>query len=88
MEAEMQKELQMIKIRNARVEADKAWETSKARRGILAGMTYVLAVILFIIINAPSPFLTALVPAVAYLLSTLTLPFLKEWWMNRVYRKR
>jgi len=84
----MQKELQMIKIRNARVEADKAWETSRARRMLLAFATYVLAVILFTIINAPSPFLTALVPAVAYLLSTLSLPFFKDWWLNSIYRKR
>ena len=84
----MQKELQMIKIRNARVEADKAWETSSARRATIAVMTYILAVVLFIMLNAPNPFLTALVPAVAYLLSTLSLPFFKDWWVNSIYRKR
>ncbi|MFA6036305.1 MAG: hypothetical protein WC759_05095 [Candidatus Micrarchaeia archaeon] len=88
MDAEMQKELQMIKIRNARVEADKAWETSSARRATIAVMTYILAVVLFIMLNAPNPFLTALVPAVAYLLSTLSLPFFKDWWVNSIYRKR
>jgi hypothetical protein len=87
MDDEMRTQLAAIKIRNARVEADKAWETSSARRASIAVMTYVLAVILFIIMSAPNPFLTALVPAVAYLLSTLTLPFLKDWWVNSVYRK-
>ncbi len=88
MDEDLRNALAAIKIRNARVEADKAWETSKTRRGVLAAMTYILAVILFIIINAPNPFLTALVPAAAYLLSTLTLPFLKDWWVNSIYRKR
>jgi len=87
MDAETRKELQAIKQRNLRVEADKAWETSKTRRALVALTTYILAAILFIMLNAPNPFLTALVPAVAYLLSTLSMPFLKDWWLERIYRK-
>jgi hypothetical protein len=69
------------------VEADKAWETSKTRRALIAITTYFLAVLLFILINAPNPWLTALVPAAAYALSTLTLPFVKDWWVKRIYKK-
>ena len=86
-EAELSKELEAIKKRNARVEADKAWELSKTRRALVAITTYLLAVIIFILINAPSPWLTALVPAAAYALSTLTLPFVKDWWVERIYRR-
>lgn len=69
--------------RNARVEADKAWETSWTRRLTIAAITYVLASALLVWIRAPQPFLAALVPTAGYLLSTLTLPFAKSWWLKR-----
>ncbi|MBD3398022.1 hypothetical protein GF412_02505 [Candidatus Micrarchaeota archaeon] len=77
-----------IKKRNARVEADKAWETSKTRRGIIAVSTYLIVVFFLILINAPNPWMNALVPAGAYVLSTLTLPFVKEWWVSNSYKKK
>src|SRR3989338_6182748 len=56
---------------------------SLTRRGFIALLTYAGAY-LFIRINAfPSPELQALIPAGAYILSTLTLPPLKKWWMDR-----
>ena len=79
--------LQEIKKRNARVEADKAWETSKTRRGIIAVFTYLIVVLFLVLIDAPNPWMTALVPAGAYLLSTLTLPFVKKWWVANSYKK-
>jgi len=76
-------QLQAILARNRRVESDKAWERSLTRRGFIALLTYAGAY-LFIRINAfPSPELQALIPAGAYILSTLTLPPLKKWWMDR-----
>ncbi len=78
------RDIEKIKARNARVEADKAWETSWTRRLIIATITYILASALLIWIRAPQPFLAALVPTLGYLLSTLSLTFAKEWWlMNR-----
>ncbi|MCP4647378.1 MAG: hypothetical protein GY852_06535 [bacterium] len=76
-----------IKDRNARVEADKAWETSKTRRGIIAVFTYLVVVLFLVSIDAPNPWMTALVPAGAYVLSTLTLPFIKNWWATNSYKK-
>ncbi|NYZ74652.1 hypothetical protein H0O03_00080 [Candidatus Micrarchaeota archaeon] len=73
--------------RNARVEADKAWETSKTRRALIAGATYLVVVLFLHLINAPNPWLNALVPACAYILSTLTLPFVKKWWLEKGYKK-
>lgn len=79
--------LSEIQARNARVEADKAWETSFTRRLILALAIYALAAFMLFSIDAPEPWLNALVPALAYLLSTLTLPFLKQYWLENFYRK-
>jgi len=80
-------EIQKLKERNARVEIDKAWETSKIRRGILAIATYVVVGIFLSSINAPNPWINALIPAGAYIVQTLTLPVLKNWWARRFYGK-
>ncbi|MBI2445035.1 hypothetical protein HYV43_01470 [Candidatus Micrarchaeota archaeon] len=78
----IRKEIEKIHARNARVEADKAWEISWTRRLLIATITYILATALLVWIRAPQPFLAAWVPTVGYLLSTLTLPFAKQWWLK------
>lgn len=83
----VKKEIELIKERNRRVEADKAWETSRTRRVIVALMTYAVIVVFLLMIGAPNPLLIALVPTIGYVLSTLTLPFFKKWWEKSVYRK-
>jgi hypothetical protein len=80
-------EIESIKERNRRVETDKAWETSKTRRIIVALMTYVIILIFLLLIGAPYPFLNAIVPTAGFVLSTLTLPFFKKWWINNFYKK-
>ena len=70
------------------MEADKAWETSFTRRGLLALFTYLAIGIYFSAIGVPNPWLNAIVPAVAFMLSTLTLPFFKSIWLERFYRGR
>jgi hypothetical protein len=79
-------ELESIKERNRRVEADKAWELSKLRRALLAIMTYLVIVVFLISIGAPNPLLNAFVPTVGFILSTLTLPFVKKLWLERFYK--
>lgn len=86
--ASIEARLVAIEKRNARVEADKAWETSFARRGLLALFTYLAIGIYFSAIGVPNPWLNAIVPAVAFMLSTLTLPFFKRMWMERFYRNK
>ncbi len=78
----MDSELQQIQERNKRVELDKAWETSSIRRGIIAALTYIIASIWLIQIGSEQPFKNALVPLGGYLLSTLSLPIIKRWWME------
>ncbi|MBI5046499.1 hypothetical protein HZC07_02085 [Candidatus Micrarchaeota archaeon] len=74
--------INQINERNVRVEADKAWERSLTRRVIIAVGTYFISVFVLFSINSPTPFLTALVPSIGYILSTLTLPFLKAVWLG------
>lgn len=78
---EIESELNKIKERNKNVELDKAWETSYTRRLILVLFTYLAIGIYLWIIKIPAPWLNAIVPAVAFMLSTLTLPFFKKIWI-------
>ena len=79
----LKEEIEKIKARNKRVEADKAWETSSIRSIFIGGSVYILAVLLMIITGTINPFLNAFIPSVAYLLSTLTYTILKNWWLKR-----
>lgn len=76
-------EIEKIKARNKRVEADKAWETSRTRNIFIAISTYLLISIFMILLRDPHPFLNALVASVGYLLSTATYDFLKKRWLKR-----
>jgi len=83
----IKKEIEIIKQRNKRVEADKAWETSLARKIIIAVLTYIVIVVFFYFAGLPKPFTNSIVPTLAFILSTLTLPFFKKLWLDYVYRK-
>ena len=81
------KEISAIKERNARVEADKAWETSKARKIVIAVLTYLVIVLFFFAAGLPNPLVNALVPTVGFMLSTLSLPWFKRAWIKKIYKK-
>lgn len=83
---ELQKEIDEITLRNKRVEADKAWETSWSRKMIISILTYVVIVVFFFTANLPEPFMNAVVPSVAFILSTLTVPFFKELWIKKTHK--
>lgn len=84
---EMEERVRKIEERNERVEADKAWETSYARRGLLVLFTYLAVGFYLQAIEIPYAWLNAIVPAVAFMLSTLTLPFFKRLWLKYICKK-
>ena len=77
---ELKNEINKLKERNARVELDKAWETSCSRKLLIVVLTYFVIVIFFFIANLGNPFINAIVPTLGYFLSTLTVPFFKNWY--------
>ena len=79
--------IEKIHERNQRVELDKAWETSFTRRAIIAILTYVTLVIFLLLINAPNPYVNALVPTLGFILSTMGLSVFKGWWAKNLYIK-
>jgi hypothetical protein len=79
----LQEEIAEIQARNERVEKDKAWETSWFRKILIAILTYGVIVIFFFFAELPEPFINAIVPAVAFLLSTMSVSVFKKWWLER-----
>lgn len=75
--------LEAIEERNARVEADKAWERSGFRIGLIALITYCIAAIFLLSVQLSYPFLNALVPTIGYLLSMQSIPAIKQWWLRK-----
>lgn len=77
------KSIEKILERNNRVELDKAWETSKTRRAIIAVITYTVACFFMWRIGIGEPYFNALIPTGGYLLSTLSLQFIKKYWLKK-----
>lgn len=77
-----EQEIKNIKERNERVENNKAWETSWTRRIAIATFTYIAALTWLIVIENTEPWLNAFIPAGAYILSTLSLFFIKNRWTH------
>ena len=73
-----------IEKRNKKVELDKAWELSWTRRIIIFILTYIVIVVFFIYMNISRPFTNALVPSLAFVLSTMTLPLFKRIWIKYI----
>jgi hypothetical protein len=84
----LQKEIEIIKDRNLRVEADKAWETSMFRTVSIMLITYIIASFVLYFIGTDNFLLGALVPTVGYFLSTQSLPFIKKWWTGRYVNRK
>lgn len=79
---QIKKDIQEIKDRNAKVEIDKAWETSLFRKILVAVLTYIVIVLFFFFAELPSPFLNAIVPTLGFILSTLSVSLFKKVWVK------
>lgn len=80
---ELEERVRAIEERNKSVELDKAWETSWARRLLIVAFTYLAIGTFLMVINVDRPWLSAVVPALGFTLSTLTMPYFKRWWKGR-----
>jgi len=79
-------EIQALKERNQRVESEKAWETSYVRTFSIALVTYVIAAVVLSVIGVENYLLAALMPTLGYMLSTLSLPVVRRWWIKTFLR--
>jgi len=84
----LEKEIQLIKNRNKKVESDKAWEVSWTRRILVATFTYVAIGLYLQAIKVDNPWLNSIVPTVGFMLSTVTLPWFKKLWIKFIYKNQ
>ena len=78
---DVEKEIEDIKTRNARVELDKKWETSLTRRICICILTYIVVIIYsYIIKKYDNILLSSLVPVIGFTLSTLSLKYVRKMW--------
>lgn len=81
--SELEKRISAIETRNRKVEGDKAWETSGTRKILLVVFTYLSIGLYMWVIKVNQPWLNAIIPSLGFLLSTLTLPYYKNWWLSK-----
>ena len=86
--AKVKEDLLLIKQRNQRVEADKAWETSVFRVVIIAIITYAIASVALYFIGIQNYLFSALIPSIGFILSTLSLPPIKRWWVRTYFKNK
>ena len=80
---EIKIEIDQIKDRNKKVETDKAWETSWIRKICIALLTYFVVVLYsYIISQFSNIWLSSLVPVFGFILSTLSIKFVRKIWEN------
>ncbi len=81
----LEKEIQEIKARNARVELDKKWETSGTRKVCIGILTYVVVIIYsYSISKISNVWLSSLVPVIGFELSTLSLKAVRKVWEKKI----
>ncbi len=83
-----QRELALLKERNARVEADKAWETSVVRTACVSLLIYGTVVLALVGIGNDNPFLNALIPVTGFIISLQSLPVVERKWKEWYRRKK
>lgn len=82
----LEERIAKIELRNKLVEQNKAWETSWTRKLLLILFTYIAIAAYLKFIVGINPWINAIVPAVGFLLSTLTLPWFKTLWAKYIYK--
>ena len=82
----LEKRVTKIEERNKRVEQDKKWETSYTRRGLLIIFTYLAIGFYMNAIEVSNSWLNAIVPSLAFWLSTLTLPLFRKLWERYIHK--
>lgn len=83
---DLENEINKIKERNKRVETEKSWETSLTRKIIISLLTYLVISLFFLSAGISKPFVNSIVPAIAFILSTISVPLVKKWWLKNIHK--
>ena len=80
---DIENRIKRIEERNRKVELDKAWEVSWVRKIIIALITYLFIGLYLMWLDVDRPWLNALVPVLAFVISTLVVERAKQSWTQR-----
>jgi hypothetical protein len=83
--AQLKAKIEKIEARNDQVEINKAWEQSWTRKGLLILLTYLCTAFVFHQLKVEQPWFNACIPTLGYLLSTLSLGWVKKLWVKLTY---
>lgn len=78
----LEQRIDFVEQRNIRVEQDKAWETSWTRRISIGILTYLVILAYLTVIHNQNPYINAIVPAIGFVLSTLVLKRIRDFWQK------
>lgn len=78
----LEEEVAKIKLRNIKVEQNKAWETSIHRKLIITILTYVVMCLIMSQLDVERFYLSAIIPTLGFVLSSLSLNFFKRIWIR------
>ena len=78
----LREDIDLIKERNKRVEADKAWELSRVRTGFIGSVTFLSVLIFLLLIKDERPIQNSIIATLGYFLSTESYGILKRWWLK------
>ncbi|MCA9336616.1 MAG: hypothetical protein KDA17_06825 [Candidatus Saccharibacteria bacterium] len=85
---DLEKRIARIEQRNKQVEQNKAWETSWTRRISIALLTYVVVWMYLQFVVHVDPWINAIIPTAGFLMSTLTLTFIKSVWIDKMRHEK
>lgn len=79
----LQREIDQLQTRNFEKDRGKEFESSYTRVVFLMAVTYwTLFAYMKLVLKTSRPFLDALVPTLGFNISTWSLPYVKEWWIQ------
>ena len=88
-EQTVEKEIENIKNRNKKVELDKKWETSWTRRICIVLLTYFIVVLYsYLTSKFSNIWLSSIVPVLGFIISTLSLKFIRKIWERILSRHK
>ncbi|CAN5173856.1 hypothetical protein BH11PAT4_BH11PAT4_2840 [soil metagenome] len=82
-EKTLEERIAAIESRNQKVALEKAWETSSVRRIGIVALTYVVMNLVLYAIGVRPTYVHAFVPTLGFFLSTLSIGYLKTWWVQQ-----
>ncbi len=82
----IEEEITKIKERNNKVECEKAWETSKTRKSVIAITTYLVMVCIMYVLKLENPLIGAIIPTIGFVLSTISVSLIKSIWIKKFYK--